>query len=192
MDDSIGAAFQQVLAALDRLEIQYCVGGSVASSSYGIPRQTKDIDIVVDFGDASVQEFCSLLSRDFYLDVDTVEEAVRNGHFFNLVHFKTAYKFDFYPAAPGDGFRQTEIARRRYSLSAVPGLEGIEFALLSPEDSILSKLVWYRKGGEMSERQWHDILGIVKVQAGRLDVPYMKLWAAKLAVSDLLDRVMAA
>ena len=67
----------------------------------------------------------------------------------------------------------------------VPGLEYVEFPVASAEDTILAKLVWFRKGGEVSD---HDILGVIRVQAGRLDLEYLHEWAGELGVIDLLRR----
>ena len=58
------------------------------------------------------------------------------------------------------------------------------------EDTILAKLVWYRKGGEVPDRQWHDVLGVIQVQAGRLDSAYLREWAANLRVTDLLVKAL--
>lgn len=187
---SLRAAFQEVLAALDRLEVPFFIGGSVASGSYGLPRQTNDIDIVADFRGVDIGEFCSLLGRDFYVDEVTVREAIRAGRPFNAIHLRAAVKFDFFPAG-AEGFVQSELARRRYTVSAVPGLERIEFPVSSAEDAVLAKLIWFRSGGEVSERQWHDILGILKVQADRLEREYLRMWADRLGVTELLERAWA-
>jgi len=90
-----------------------------------------------------------------------------------------------------DAFTQSELGRKRFIMSAIPGLENMHFPIASPEDTVLAKLVWFRKGGEVSDRQWHDILGILKVQSKRLDFDYLRNWAARLSVSDLLERAMA-
>jgi hypothetical protein len=182
-------AFEQVLAALDRMEIPYFVGGSVASGSYGLPRQTNDIDIVADFSGADVPAFCESLQNEFYIDATVASAAIQASRPFNAIHLKEAFKFDFFPAAP-EGFAQSELGRRRYVVSRVPGLEQIEFPISSPEDTVLAKLVWFRNGRELSDRQWHDILGILTVQAGRLDLAYMRGWAERLKVADLLDRAL--
>lgn len=60
----------------------------------------------------------------------------------------------------------------------------------SPEDTILAKLEWFRLGGEVSERQWRDILGVMKTRAGELDLAYLRQWADELQVADLLDRAL--
>jgi hypothetical protein len=62
--------------------------------------------------------------------------------------------------------------------------------MATAEDIILVKLEWYRLGSEISDRQWRDILGVLKVQAGRLDLDYLKLWAKELNVADLLQRAL--
>ena len=82
------------------------------------------------------------------------------------------------------------MARRRIARTSITGLEYIEFPVSSAEDTILAKLVWFRKGGEVSDRQWHDLLGIAKVQSGRLDREYLATWAAQLGVEDLLSRLL--
>jgi len=182
-------AFQQLLAILDLLEIPYFVGGSVASGSYGLPRQTNDIDIIADFRNTDLAAFCELLRHEFYVDLQSASDAMRDGRSFNAIHLKGAFKFDFFPAS-SDAFSQSELGRRRTIVSAVPGLENIEFPIASPEDTVLAKLLWFRKGGEVSDRQWHDILGILNVQSARIDFAYMTDWAARLAVSDLLERAL--
>ena len=59
------------------------------------------------------------------------------------------------------------------------------------QDTILAKLVWFRMGGEVSDQQWNDMVGVVRVQAGRLDMAYLRQWAAHLKVEDLLDRLFS-
>lgn len=185
----LGPVFEELLAVLDRLEIPYFVGGSVASGSYGLPRQTNDIDIVADFSQTDLDDFFQSLIGEFYLDRQAVSEAIRQGRSFNAIHLKGAFKFDFFPAST-DGFSQSEMLRRRFVVSASPGLTNLEFAIASPEDTVLSKLLWFRKGGEISDRQWHDILGVLSVQLPRLDQEYLQLWASTLHVTDLLNKAL--
>ena len=182
-------ALESVLAVLDRLEIPYCVGGSVASSAYGLPRQTNDIDILADFGSVEIGEFYEALKGEFYVDLQIASEAIKQSRPFNAIHLQGAFKFDFFPASPV-GFTKSELDRRRYLVSAIPGLEDVEFPIASPEDTVLAKLLWFRKGGEVSDRQWHDILGILTTQSERLDLAYMNVWAENLAVTDLLERAL--
>jgi hypothetical protein len=186
---TLAQAFQELLAALDRTETRFLVGGSVASGMHGLARLTNDIDIVVDLALDRVAAFCEAFGAKFHADSGMVSRAVNAGLPFNLIHLQGAYKFDFFPVG-SDAFGLSELARRRFTTSTITGLENIEFPVASPEDIILAKLVWFRKGGGVSDRQWHDVLGVVKVQAGRLDRAYLESWAGKLGVSDLLSAAL--
>jgi hypothetical protein len=183
------AAFEELLAALDRLEIPFLIGGSIASGIHGIPRQTKDIDVVAKIPLDIVAEFCAVLAPTFYADAEQAAFAIQAARAFNVIHLKTAYKFDIFPAGQ-DRFIRSQLARRRYTTTTVAGLENVEFPVASAEDTILAKLVWFRKGGEVSDQQWHDILGVIHVQAGRLDLGYLQEWAGELDVVDLLTRAL--
>ncbi|MFN7924184.1 MAG: hypothetical protein U0Q16_29045 [Bryobacteraceae bacterium] len=184
----VADAFQQVLAALDTLEIRYAVGGSVASSIRGNYRYTNDIDILVEMVADQVGDFVARLGPDFYADVDRMREAFRLGRAWNLIHTKSACKFDLFPA--NTEFTKSELARRRFEVTGSFGPE-IEFAVTSAEDILLYKLVWYRRAGETSEQQWRDASGIVAVQGDRLDRAYLREWAPKLRVEDLLERLLS-
>lgn len=186
---ALAQAFQTLLAALGRTETPYVVVGSVASGAHGLARLTNDIDIVVDLRPDHVATFCEELGSAFYADAGVASRAIQAGRSFNVIHLASAHKFDLFPAG-ADAFNRSELARREFTAGSVTGLENIEFPVATPEDTVLAKLVWYRKGGEVSDRQWTDVLGVVKVQAGRLDPAYLKKWADTLGVSDLLDRIL--
>lgn len=186
---TLAQAFQELLAALDRTETPFFIGGSVASGAHGLARLTNDIDIMVDLARDRVTEFCEALGAAFYADADVVSRAVTAARPFNLIHLASAYKFDLFPIG-NDAFGRSELARRRFTAGTISGLEDIEFPVASPEDTILAKLVWFQKGGGVSDRQWHDILGVLKVQGDRLDRAYLVRWAEKLGVSDLLRDVL--
>ncbi len=183
------AAFQELLAALDRLDIPYLVSGSVASSVHGVARATRDIDVLVDIRANQVDPLASALSGHFYADANMMREAVLAKRSFNLIHYATAYKFDLFPA-PSDAYTQAQFNRRQTGRFPVDN-EEVRFQVASPEDSILSKLVWYRSGAEVSDQQWRDVLGVVHVQRDRLDLEYLRKWAPQLGVGDLLDRALS-
>ena len=188
---TLAAALEELLGALDRLEISFLIGGSIASGTYGHPRQTNDIDVVADLAPGQVSQFCDGLGPAFYVDGDVAAAAIADGRPFNVIHLKAACKFDIFPAG-ADPFIRSELARRRYTTTTVTGLENIEFPVATAEDTILAKLARFRKGGEVSERQWRDVLGVLQVQAGRLDAAYLQTWAAQLGVSDLLTKALGA
>jgi hypothetical protein len=143
----------------------------------------------VDLARHRVQEFAAELSGDFYLDRDTIRDALDRGRSFNLIHFKSAFKFDLFPLGRDD-YSRVEFARRRYTELAMGG-EPLECAVASAEDTIIRKLEWYRAGGESSERQWNDLRGIVRVSGQKLDLAYLRKWSGHLKLADLLERLMA-
>lgn len=79
----------------------------------------------------------------------------------------------------------------RAAPATLPLSEPLELPIASPEDIVLAKLEWYHKGGEISERQWLDILGILKVRADQIDLDYLWHWSREINVDDLLLRVLA-
>ncbi len=184
------AGFLRLLAGLDRLEIRYMVTGSAASSSYGVWRATNDIDVVVDLRQEQVGDFVSEFESSFYIAREQVEQAVRLGRSFNLIHLGSFYKFDLFPLR-ADRLHQRQFARREWSRIAVFGQNLIEFAVTTAEDSVLSKLAWYKAGGEVSEQQWNDILGIVAQRRDKLDIDYLREWAPHAGVADLLDKALS-
>lgn len=182
--DPIAVAVE-VSRALDALGIAHTVGGSLASSYAGEPRSTIDIDIVAAIEPAQLSAVAAALSPAFYLDEDALARAVRTRSSTNLVHRASMLKVDVFIAG-GTPLDASQIARRR--LIAVR--EGVTLPIHPPEDILLQKLRWYRLGGEVSDRQWRDILGIIRVQGSRLDLRYLRAQAPALAVRDLLDRAL--
>ncbi len=183
-------ALTRLIEALDRLEIPYAVAGSVASSAHGIPRTTLDVDLVVDFATDKIDEFTAELRGDFYVDADLIRESFARGRAANLIHLVTAWKFDLFPLRK-DEYSRTEFGRRSFREIRPAGAEKVECAVASGEDTVLRKLEWYRAGGENSERQWNDLLGVCRTLGVRLDVPYLRRWAGHLKVEDLLERLLA-
>ncbi|MEP7354134.1 MAG: hypothetical protein ABI824_12965 [Acidobacteriota bacterium] len=181
-------ALSQLLAVLDRMEVAYSIGGSVASSHHGTPRSTLDVDLVADLAADQVDELALALQGGFYADAQTMRDAIRLGRSFNVIHLQTAYKFDFFPLK-SDAYSKTEFARRRF-LTISFG-EPVECALASAEDTILRKLLWYRSGGQTSERQWNDVRGVLRQNRDRLDYDYMQHWSKELKIDDLLSELLA-
>ncbi len=177
-----------VIDVLEGLGVRYHVGGSFASSIHGLPRQTLDLDLVADLPQSAVPDFVTRLEKDFYLDDEAIRRAITRHTHFNLIHLDSGFKIDVFPPS-AKGFDRSELAR------------GVPFAIEDPErtvviksaeDILLRKLHWYRLGGETSDRQWNDILGIVRTQGERLDLTYLRRWAESLEIEDLLDRVLGS
>jgi hypothetical protein len=174
-----------VTRVLDALVIANTVGGSIASSYAGEPRSTVDIDIVAALQASHVPALAAALSDAFYLDEDAVRRAVRERSSTNLVHRASMLKVDLFVAG-GTPLDAQQIARRR----PVRVGEGATFGVHPPEDILLQKLRWYRLGGEVSDRQWRDVRGIIRVQGAGLDVAYLRENAPILGVGDLLERAL--
>jgi hypothetical protein len=174
-----------VAVALDRIGVAYYIGGSFASGAYGVYRATADVDMVADLREDQVDILVAELDTEFYADAEMMRDAIRHRSSFNLLHLSTGFKVDIF--LPRDrAFDRAQLARRAlFPLRDVPASNAY---IASAEDSILAKLEWYRLGNEISERQWTDVLGMLKVQGRALDTTYLRHWADELSVADLLDR----
>ena len=177
-----------VTDVLEKLAIPYVIGGSLASIAHGMMRTTMDADIVADMPPAQAEPFVKALQDQFYVDLETVKRAVQRQGSFNLIHLETMFKVDIFVAKDRPFDQQQLIRRTAYIISQNP--ERIAW-ILSAEDIVLAKLDWFQIGGRTSERQWRDILAVLKTQAEQLDVPYLREWASSLDVQDLLAVALA-
>jgi hypothetical protein len=175
-----------VARALDALGIVHTIGGSIASSIAGEPRSTLDIDVVAALRESDVPALVAALSADFYVDDQAIQRAVRERSSANVIHQATQLKVDIFVAG-GTPLDEQQLRRRQ----AVEVGEGRTLHVHPPEDILLQKLRWYRKGGAASDRQWRDILGIIRVQAQQLDRDYLRVNAPVLEVTDLLARALS-
>jgi hypothetical protein len=169
------------------LHIPYLVGGSMASALYGVTRSTLDVDFVVELHQEQVSALVKTLGNDFYADGEMIRDAVRYRSSFNLIHLKTMFKVDVF-IRKERSFDKVQFQRRVEQLLATNPEQ--KAFMTTAEDIILAKLEWYRMGSEVSDRQWRDIVGVLKVQTGRLDMDYLGQWAAELNVTDLLKRAL--
>jgi hypothetical protein len=178
-----------VARVFERLGIPYLVGGSVASSIYGPPRSTLDADIVANFGPSVVPALVAGLSADFHVDGAMIRTALERRDSFNLIHVATLFKVDIF-LQKADPWSRMQMSRSRLeSVSTPEGSVTLRFA--SPEDTLLHKLYWYRLGGGLSDRQWEDVLGILRYQGEALDQSYLDTWADPMGVDDLLRKARA-
>ena len=176
---------QEVVAALSRLDIPYAVGGSWASSMLGKMRFTHDADLTAEPFPGKEAELVASFGEDYYVSLSAVEDAVRRRSSFNIIHLPTNFKVDVF-VRKDRAFDQSLMARRQ--ARSLPDLPDTSLFVVTPEDIILLKLEWFRLGGEMSERQWNDVLGVFEIQGGRLDQAYLDHWAQVIGVADLLGR----
>lgn len=182
------AVMLRVVEALERLRVPYFIGGSLASAIHGVVRATMDVDLVADLHPEHAEPLAYDLSKDFYVDDASIREAIQQQSSFNVIHLPTMFKVDIFVPKQRP-YDRSQMARR------VPHVLAIEperrAYVATAEDVVLAKLEWYRLGGEISEQQWRDVLGILAVQGERLDLAYLRHWAEELGVTDLLARALA-
>src|SRR5262245_22452783 len=177
---------RSALRVFDGLGIGYALGGSIASSIHGIGRMTRDADVSVEPFPGREAEFVAAFNPDaYYVSENAVREAVRDRFSFNILHPESGFKIDVY-VLRDEPFPRSAFRRRIFlTLADEPGQP---VACYAAEDVILFKLQWFRLGGEVSEQQWNDVLGVLRTQTDRLDTAYLDQWAAMLGLSDLLAR----
>lgn len=179
-------AVAPVVAALERLDVPYYLGGSVASSAHGLARATLDVDLVADLSPKHAVPLVQMLARDYYVNQRGVSEAIARQSCFNAIHLASMFKVDVF-VVKDRPYDRVALGRIRKAPLDVE-TPATEFYFASPEDIVLAKLERFRAGGEVSDRQWQDVLGVLSVQHDRLDHDYLNKWASELGIADLLER----
>jgi hypothetical protein len=184
------AALQPIADTFERLGVRYYVGGSVASSARGVPRASIDVDMAAELRPEHVDPFVAALQDQYYVTEERVREAVAARRSFNAIHLATMMKVDVF-VSRGRPFDRSAFERLTPEvLDAASPARG--YPIPRAEDVVLLKLEGFQAGGEASDRQWGDVVGVFRVAAGALDRRYLARWAPELGVSDLLDRALAA
>jgi predicted nucleotidyltransferase len=173
---------KEIVRHLDEAQMPYMVTGSLASGRYGEIRATYDTDIVVDAEWPQVLRFIQSFDDEYYVSEEAASDAFRRRSMFNIIHFRSGNKVDIIFRKDREYSRVAFGRRRREKIL------GTEAVLCSPEDIILAKLDWSKRGE--SERQYRDALGVAKAQGASLNLPYLNQWAQDLGLSDLLNRLL--
>jgi hypothetical protein len=179
---------RKVVEVFRALDIAYLIGGSLASSAFGIPRATLDVDLVAEIRPEHVTAIYKALMREFYVDANMINEAIKTRSSFNIIHLDTMYKVDIFIPKERP-FDIQAFSRRVQKPFSENSSQELFFA--TPEDIILHKLEWYEAGSQVADRQWNDIIGVLKVQGNHLDRTYLKKWAEELRLSNLLKKAIA-
>jgi len=176
---------QSVVSALDAAGIPHMIAGSFASSLHGLARTTADIDIVIDPAAGAIEEFIAHLDRErFYVAESAALEATELRSQFNVIDTTTGWKIDLI-VRKDRPFSRMEMSRR------VPvTIVGVPVMVATPEDTVLAKLEWSAMG--QSERQFQDVVEILRIHGPNLDAAYLEHWASELGVSALLERARRA
>lgn len=172
---SVEAVFRKVQSELDAAGIPYMVTGSFASSIYGEPRASKDIDIVIAPTRDQLIDFVRRFPPDcYYADEQDAVESFTRGDMFNIIDFASGWKVDliFLKQRP---FSRTEFARRKYE-----DLAGLSLSVATAEDILIAKLEWAKMGE--SQRQVEDAASILRVRGELLDVAYIEKWVEELGL----------
>ena len=141
-------AIQPVISMFEELSISYYIGGSIASSIYGMARATLDVDIIADIKIEHVSLLRKQLEEEFYIDEEVIKDAIKKLSSFNLIHLETMIKIDVFILKPELYAEETILRRRKDTIEDSKGT--LEFYFSSPEDIILNKLQWYDDGGRVS------------------------------------------
>jgi hypothetical protein len=175
------ALLRTIVETFDAIGIPHMVVGSFASTVYGEPRSTLDLDLVIDpSADQLDRLLASLDPERFYVDVDTAREALKRRSMFNVIEIPTAWKLDLVIRKPRP-FSVEELRRRR-----TVRILGLEVPAATPEDTIIAKLEWAKQGG--SDRQLEDVAGILRTRAVDLDLPYIERWVEELELKSQWER----
>lgn len=176
-----------VIDALETLNISYFIGGSFASAIHGVARATRDADLIAEVRQVHAEPLVRLLQATFYIQAEDIRDALMHRSSFNLVHLDTSFKVDIFVMKERP-FDRIQFARRIRAPITGASTRAVYFA--TSEDTILAKLEWYRMGNEVSDRQWNDVIGVLKLQAA-IDTGYLRQWAPPLGLTDLLERALA-
>lgn len=175
----------RVVRVLDELGVPYVLGGSLASSLVGEPRATADVDLAIRIDAVRIHALVRALEDEFYVSEEAAQEAVRRRASFKLVHLESVQKVDFFVL--GDDFLDRRQLERR---ERVRVRDDVELWIGSVTDQVLRKLRWYRAGGETSDRQWRDVVGMLRVQRDRLDLAGLRAEADELGLGELYERAL--
>ena len=185
---------QKIATLLLPLNIPYVVGGSVASSLLGENRSTQDLDLVIDLKARIAPQLIDVMSSEFYLSESAVMEAIAKSRTapressFNAIYLPSLEKAHIFVMDSDDPFSASVMSRRQ--LYPVSGLTEEGIYIYSPEDIVLQKLSWYKLTPRRSQKQWRDVLGVLKVQGEGLDRAYLNQWALTLKLTDLLEEAL--
>jgi len=181
-------AIEPITKLFKEIGIQYLIGGSVASSMLGLSRTTMDVDIVSIITTNRVSDLYEGLKDKYYIDKEMIYDAIEKRSSFNIIHIESMFKVDIFILKDREYDKESFFRKKIDSFSE--GENYIDIFIYSPEDIILNKLEWYKIGGEISERQWNDVKGVIKVQDKNLDLDYLIKWSKELKVNDLLEKVL--
>ncbi len=176
------AVLKDLVQRLESIKINYMLTGSLAMMHYGVPRMTRDLDVVIEINDVDdVDKMVAAFSGYYYIDREMIKQSLKTQTMFNIVHNESVIKVDFI-VKKRDRYRELEFSRRKRI-----EIDGIKVDVVSKEDLILSKLVWIKD--MRSELQVNDVKNLCK---SNYDSNYIEHWADRLSIKQLFDEVVRA
>lgn len=169
-----------VVNRLAVLKIPYLLTGGLAVSYWGLSRTTHDIDIIIEAEKEDKDKIINIFKKDFYISKEAVELAIDQRFTFNIIHSKTGLKIDFW-LTKKDPHKILEFKR-----GLNKKIFGKQISIITPEDLILEKLLWYKDGG--SSRHLEDIKGILQIS--KPDLTYIRDWTEKQSTSEILEDIL--
>ena len=172
----------ELIRTIETAGIPYMLTGSFASSYHGEPRASNDADIVISPSREQIKSFLASLGPEYYVDPDTAREAIDRHSMFNIIDCRRGWKADLIIRKERPYSREEFRRRNRGTIA------GMKVMVATPEDIILTKLEWAKKGA--SEIQFRDALGVASIQFSQLDNDYLSKWAKELRVDRLLSAML--
>ena len=172
----------RVAKILDKLKIPYIITGGMAVSVWGRPRSTADIDIIVELFSKNIHRLAKellMVNKDVYISEDAIKEALEYKGEFNFIDPQSQLKVDFWIVK--DVFNKNEIER-----AVSQEFEGYKIKFVSPEDLVLSKLLWYK--GSNSTRHLDDTKSVLAIT--KINLKYVKEWAKRQGTIEILEKLL--
>ena len=171
----------KVIDKIRQLRILYMITGGIASIFFGKPRLTHDFDIIVEIEEKEISNLVNTFKDEFYISSEAIQNAIENRSMFNIIHFDSGIKVDFWL------LKDDEFDKKRFERRQKHVYSDRDIFFTSPEDVILKKLLWFKESA--IQKHFDDAFGVSEIQKD-LEVEYITAWADKLSVRDLWDKIL--
>src|SRR3989338_6834316 len=172
-----------VVEQLNNSKVPYFLIGSFAVSYYGKPRATHDIDFKISLSQKAVKPLIEKFQKQVYISEEGIQDALKHQTMFNLIHFETNTKVDFW-ILQNDAFDQARFKRKK-----TVSLFGLDTFITTVEDLIIIKLKWYQESE--SDKHLNDIQGILEIQQDKIDKKYIQEWVGRLRLEKEWNQIDA-